>query len=61
MFLQFPKSNELPTTVFFLPTVLSIQKGYRQNTTDFSLEENELQATINISSANFAENGLFHL
>ncbi|XP_022808311.1 adhesion G protein-coupled receptor L4-like isoform X2 [Stylophora pistillata] len=37
--------------------VLSIQKGYRQNSTDFALEEKEWQASINISSVNFAENG----
>ncbi|XP_027038984.1 adhesion G-protein coupled receptor G2-like [Pocillopora damicornis] len=49
--------TEPSKTIVRQKMVLSIQKGYRQNTTDFSLEENELQATINISSANFAENG----
>ncbi|XP_022784545.1 adhesion G protein-coupled receptor L4-like [Stylophora pistillata] len=37
--------------------VLGIQKGYHQNATDFFLDGKEWQASINISSENFAENG----
>ncbi|XP_022790917.1 adhesion G protein-coupled receptor L4-like [Stylophora pistillata] len=37
--------------------VLGIQIGYRQNARDFLLEEEEGQASINISSGNFADNG----
>ncbi|XP_022796716.1 uncharacterized protein LOC111335121 isoform X2 [Stylophora pistillata] len=36
---------------------VGIQLGYRQNTSDFLLKKEEWQASINISSANFAENG----
>ena len=34
-------------------------KSYRQNATDFYLEENEWHTSINVPSENFAENGLF--
>ncbi|RMX45081.1 hypothetical protein pdam_00025156, partial [Pocillopora damicornis] len=37
--------------------VLGMWKGYRQNATDFYLEENEWHASINVPSENFAENG----
>ncbi|XP_066029388.1 adhesion G protein-coupled receptor L4-like isoform X2 [Pocillopora verrucosa] len=36
---------------------LAIQNGYRQNASDFYLEEQEWQASINISSRNFRDNG----
>ena len=45
----------------FLSKVLGIQKGYRQNASNFYLEKHEWQASINISSGNFADNGLYTL
>lgn len=50
-----------PFDIYFslLSTVLGMWKGYRQNATDFYLEENEWHASINVPSENFAENGLF--
>ncbi|XP_027040093.1 chitinase-like protein PB1E7.04c [Pocillopora damicornis] len=41
--------------------LLGIQKGYRQNASNFYLEKHEWQASINISSGNFADNGLYTL
>ncbi|XP_022809183.1 adhesion G protein-coupled receptor L4-like [Stylophora pistillata] len=37
--------------------VMGIQRGYRQNATDFFLKEEKWQASINISSEDFSENG----
>ncbi|XP_022796719.1 uncharacterized protein LOC111335122 isoform X2 [Stylophora pistillata] len=37
--------------------VMGIQRGYRQNATDFFLKEEGWQASINISSQEFSENG----
>lgn len=37
--------------------LLVIQKDYKQNASDFQSENHEWQAYINISSANFADNG----
>ena len=34
---------------------------YRQNASNFYLEKHEWQASINISSGNFADNGLYTL
>ena len=45
----------------FLSKVLGIQKAYRQNASNFYLEKHEWQASINISSENFADNGLYTL
>ena len=45
----------------FLSKVLGIQKGYKQNANNFYLEKHEWQASINISSGNFANNGLYTL
>ena len=45
----------------FLSKVLGIQNVYRQNANDFYLEKHEWQASINISSGNFADNGLYTL
>ena len=45
----------------FLSKVLGIQKGYKQNANNFYLEKHEWQASINISSENFANNGLYTL
>ena len=49
--------------IFFslLSKVLGIQKVYRQNASNFYLEKHEWQASINISSGNFANNGLYTL
>ena len=46
---------------FFLSKVLGIQKGHKQNASYFYLEKHEWQASINISSGNFADNGLYTL
>ena len=43
----------------FLSRVLGIQKGYRQYASNFYLEKQEWQASINISSRNIADNGLY--
>ena len=45
----------------FFSKVLDIQKGYRQNANNFYLEKHEWQASINIFSGNFANNGLYTL
>ena len=45
----------------FLSKVLGIQKGYKQNANNFYLEKHEWQASINISSGNFVNNGLYTL
>ncbi|XP_022777850.1 protein MTL1-like [Stylophora pistillata] len=37
--------------------VMGIQRGYRQNATDFFLKEEKWQASVNISSEDFSENG----
>ena len=47
--------------VYFFPTVLEVQRRQRQNASDFYLEVNEWQASINIASSNFADNGLYYL
>ena len=44
------------TLIFFLFFRKSL--GYRQNASYFYLEKHEWQASINISSGNFANNGL---
>ena len=44
---------------FFFPTVLAIQKAYRQNARGFHFEEQQWQARINIASSNFEENGSY--
>ena len=44
--------------VVFL-TVLAIQKAYRQNGSFFHFDEQRWQATIDIASSNFEENGSY--
>ena len=46
---------------FFCPSVLAIQKTYRKNASDFCLEKQELQTSLEVSSKNFANNGLYWL
>ena len=41
------------------PSVLAIQKTYRKNASDFSLEKQDLQTSLKVSSKNFANNGLY--
>ena len=43
------------------PSVLAIQKTYRKNASDFSLEKQDLQTSLKVSSKNFANNGLYWL
>ena len=43
----------------FFPTVLAIQKAYRQNKSGFHFEEQKWQARIDIASSNFEENGSY--
>ena len=43
----------------FFPTVLVIQKAYRQNASGFHFEEQQWQARIDIASSNFEENGSY--
>ena len=43
--------------VIFFPTVLVIQKAYRQNASGLLFEEQQWQARIDIVSSNFEENG----
>ena len=45
--------------MLYSPSVLRIKKGQRQNASDFYLEKEEWQASINVPSANFAKNGLY--
>ena len=45
----------------FCPTVLEVQKAYRQNASDFYFDVHEWQTNINIASSNFADNGLYYL
>ena len=45
----------------FLSKVLGIQKVYGQNASNFYLKKHEWQESINISSGNFADNGLYTL
>ena len=47
--------------MLYSPSVLRIQKGQRQNASDFYLGKEEWQASINVPSANFAKNGLYWL
>ena len=35
--------------------------AYRQNASDFYLDDHEWQTNINIASSNFADNGLYYL
>lgn len=56
---KFHNSNHhLTADLLLLPTVMGIQRGYRQNATDFFPKEEEWHASINISSGDFSENGL---
>ena len=48
-------------SVFFCPSVLEVQMAYRQNASDFYLDDHEWQTNINIASSNFADNGLCYL
>ena len=43
----------------FCPSVLAIQKTYRKNASDFFLWRQELQASLEVSSKNFANDGLY--
>ena len=43
----------------FFPTVLVIQKAYRQNASGLLFEEQQWQARIDIASSNFEENGSY--
>ena len=43
------------------PSVLAIQKTYRKNASNFSLEKQDLQTSLKVSSKNFANNGLYWL
>ena len=45
----------------FFPTVLVIQKAYRQNASGFHFEEQQWPARIDIASSNFVENGSYEL
>ena len=45
----------------FFPTVLVIQKAYRQNASGLLFEEQQWQARIDIASSNFEENGSYQL
>ena len=44
---------------FFFPTVLVIQKAYRQKASGFNFEEQQWRARIDIASSNFEENGSY--
>ena len=48
----------IKVTLFF-PTVLVIQKAYRQNTSGFHFEEKGWRTRIDIASSNFKENGSY--
>ena len=43
----------------FCPTVLAIQKAYRQNKSGFHFEEQQWQARIDIAASDFEENGSY--
>ena len=45
----------------FCSLVLGIHKAYHQNASDFYLEDQELQASINVLSANFPKSGWYLL
>ena len=55
------KCVTLNSSLFFSPSVLAIQKTYRENATDFNLGRKELQTNLKVSSKNFANNGLYWL
>ena len=44
---------------FFFPTVLVIQKAYRQNVSGFNFEEQRWRARVDIASSNFEKNGSY--
>ena len=46
-------------SLLFFPTVLVIQKAYRQNTSGFHFEEKGWRTRIDIASSNFKENGSY--
>ena len=51
----------LISSLFFSPLVLAIQKAYCKNASDFYLGKKELQTSLEVSSRNFANNGLYWL
>ena len=59
MLLYLKICNHLTSAFLLLATVLGMWKGYRQNATDFYLEDIEWHASIDVPSENFAANGLF--
>ena len=48
-------------SLFFSPLVLAIQKAYCKNASDFYLGKKEVQTSLEVSSRNFANNGLYWL
>ena len=46
---------------FFFPTVLVIQKAYRQNVSGFNFGEQRWRARVGIASSNFEKNGSYEL
>lgn len=48
-------------SIILSPSVLVFKKAHRQSANDFYFGEQELQASMKVSSANFANNGLYWL